>query len=115
MTTGNGAGTESGGAAAPTEIERALAGAVAGGGGDAVVELLARTRLDPLLVARLHADIPGWTAPLPTIRDEATRRTCVPVLTPGMLPPWHSEWVFREVSLGRAGPDLADTTCAGSR
>ncbi|MEV7294755.1 DUF1266 domain-containing protein [Streptomyces microflavus] len=98
MTTGNGAGTESGGAAAPTEIERALAGAVAGGGGDAVVELLARTRLY-VLVARLHADIPGWTAPLPTIRDEA-RRTCVPVLTPGMLPPWHSEWVFREVSLG---------------
>ncbi|BFP52270.1 DUF1266 domain-containing protein [Streptomyces griseus] len=99
MTTGNGAGTESGGAVAPTGIERALAAAVAGGSAEAVVEVLARTRLY-VLVARLHADIPGWTAPLPTIRDEATRRTCVPVLTPGVLPPWHPEWVFRAVSLG---------------
>ncbi|WP_415959367.1 DUF1266 domain-containing protein [Streptomyces sp. 021-4] len=131
MITGNGAGTEGGGAVAPaqeayrtqppayagnpaayagnppaypppappTGIERALEAAVAGGGGDAVVEVLARTRLY-VLVARLHADIPGWTAPLPTIRDEASRRICVPVLTPGMLPPWHPEWVFREVSLG---------------
>lgn len=82
----------------PTEIERALAAAVAGGSAEAVVELLARTRLY-VLVARLHADIPGWTAPLPTVRDEATRRTCVPVLTQGMLPPWHPEWVFREVGL----------------
>ncbi|GHF43196.1 hypothetical protein GCM10010504_09080 [Streptomyces griseus] len=84
---------------APTGIERALAAAVAGGSAEAVVEVLARTRLY-VLVARLHADIPGWTAPLPTIRDEATRRTCVPVLTPGVLPPWHPEWVFRAVSLG---------------
>ncbi|WSW88151.1 DUF1266 domain-containing protein [Streptomyces anulatus] len=85
--------------APPTEIERALSAAVAGGGDDAVVELLARTRLY-VLVARLHADIPGWTAPLPAIRDEASGRTCVPVLTQGMLPPWHPEWVFREVSIG---------------
>ncbi|MFD8059562.1 DUF1266 domain-containing protein [Streptomyces cyaneofuscatus] len=131
MTTGNGAGTEGGGAVAspheayrtqppayagnpaahagnppmypppvpPTGIERALEAAVASGDGGAVVEVLARTRLY-VLVARLHADIPGWTAPLPTIRDEASRRTCVPVLTPGMLPPWHPEWVFREVNLG---------------
>ncbi|MFJ9568419.1 DUF1266 domain-containing protein [Streptomyces bacillaris] len=109
MTTGNGAVTGSGtavAAAPPTGIERALSAAVAGGsgagrggGGDAVVEVLARTRLY-VLVARLHADIPGWTAPLPTIRDGATRRTCVPVLTPGMVPPWHPEWVFRAVSLG---------------
>ncbi|WP_443334403.1 DUF1266 domain-containing protein [Streptomyces sp. MMBL 11-1] len=130
MTTGNGAETESGRAVAaarggygpepspygrpaphppghpppppsapPTEIERALSAAVAGGSADAVVELLARTRLY-VLVARLHADIPGWTAPLPAIRDEASGRTCVPVLTQGMLPPWHPEWVFREVSIG---------------
>ncbi|MFJ1801986.1 DUF1266 domain-containing protein [Streptomyces sp. NPDC088180] len=85
--------------APPTEIERALSAAVAGGSADAVVELLARTRLY-VLVARLHADVPGWTAPLPAIRDEASGRTCVPVLTQGMLPPWHPEWVFREVSLG---------------
>ncbi|MFD5343685.1 DUF1266 domain-containing protein [Streptomyces anulatus] len=99
METGNGAGTAGGTAVAPTEIERALSAAVAGGGADAVVELLARTRLY-VLVARLHADIPGWTAPLPAIRDEASGRTCVPVLTQGMLPPWHPEWVFREVSIG---------------
>ncbi|MFJ6613800.1 DUF1266 domain-containing protein [Streptomyces sp. NPDC091289] len=99
MTTGNGTETESGKAVAPTGIERALSAAVAGGGADAVVELLARTRLY-VLVARLHADIPGWTAPLPTIRDETSRRTCVPVLTQGVLPPWHPEWVFREVSIG---------------
>ncbi|MEV6438017.1 DUF1266 domain-containing protein [Streptomyces anulatus] len=80
-------------------MERALSAAVAGGGADAVVELLARTRLY-VLVARLHADIPGWTAPLPAIRDEVSGRTCVPVLTQGMLPPWHPEWVFREVSIG---------------
>ncbi|MFJ2438175.1 DUF1266 domain-containing protein [Streptomyces anulatus] len=99
MRTGNGAGTGGGTAVAPTEIERALSAAVAGGGADAVVELLARTRLY-VLVARLHADIPGWTAPLPAIRDEVSGRTCVPVLTQGMLPPWHPEWVFREVSIG---------------
>ncbi|MFE7452749.1 DUF1266 domain-containing protein [Streptomyces griseus] len=99
MRTGNGAGTAGGTAVAPTEIERALSAAVAGGEADAVVELLARTRLY-VLVARLHADIPGWTAPLPAIRDEASGRSCVPVLTQGMLPPWHPEWVFREVSLG---------------
>ncbi|MGW8490591.1 DUF1266 domain-containing protein [Streptomyces sp. NPDC055886] len=99
MTTGSWATAVGGGAVAPTEIERALSAAVAGGSADAVVELLARTRLY-VLVARLHADIPGWTAPLSTIRDEASRRACVPVLTPGMLPPWHPEWVFREVSLG---------------
>ncbi|MFE7140646.1 DUF1266 domain-containing protein [Streptomyces sp. NPDC057644] len=99
MTTGSWATAVGGGAVAPTEIERALSAAVAGGSADAVVELLARTRLY-VLVARLHADIPGWTAPLSTIRDEASRRTCVPVLTPGMLPPWHPEWVFREVGLG---------------
>nr|WP_228924147.1 DUF1266 domain-containing protein [Streptomyces sp. DH7] len=80
-------------------MERALSAAVAGGTADAVVELLARTRLY-VLVARLHADVPGWTAPLPAIRDEVSGRTCVPVLTQGMLPPWHPEWVFREVSLG---------------
>ncbi|MET8729212.1 DUF1266 domain-containing protein [Streptomyces parvus] len=100
MTTGNRAGTGAVGTVPPpTEIERALSAAVGAGGADTVVELLARTRLY-VLVARLHADIPGWTAPLPTIRDEATRRTCVPVLTQGMLPPWHPEWVFREVGLG---------------
>ncbi|WP_373558743.1 DUF1266 domain-containing protein [Streptomyces sp. WZ.A104] len=85
--------------APPTEAERELSAAVAGGSAEAVLDVLARTRLY-VLVPRLHADIPDWTPPLPTFRDEATRRICVPVLTPGMLPPWHPEWVFREVGLG---------------
>ncbi|MET8880212.1 hypothetical protein [Streptomyces rubiginosohelvolus] len=64
MTTGNGAGTGGVCAVPPTEIERALSAAVGAGSADSVVELLARTRLY-VLVARLHADIPGWTVPLP--------------------------------------------------
>ncbi|MDQ0986951.1 DUF1266 domain-containing protein [Streptomyces sp. V2I9] len=84
---------------APTEVERELAAALAGGGQDAVLDVLARTRLY-VLVPRLHADVPDWTAPLPTFRDAASRRICVPVLTPGLLPPWHPEWVFRAVDLG---------------
>ncbi len=84
---------------APTEVERELAAASAGGDQDAVLDVLARTRLY-VLVPRMHADVPDWTAPLPTFRDPASRRTCVPVLTPGLLPPWHPEWVFRAVDLG---------------
>ncbi|MFH9609931.1 DUF1266 domain-containing protein [Streptomyces sp. NPDC017448] len=87
------------GADAPTEVERELAAALAGGGRDAVLDVLARTRLH-VLVPRLHADVPDWTAPLPTFRDGASRRICVPVLTPGLLPSWHPEWVFRAVDLG---------------
>ncbi|MEI7034617.1 DUF1266 domain-containing protein [Streptomyces pratensis] len=61
--------------------------------------MLARSRLY-VLVPRLHAGMPGWTPPLPTFRDDAVRRTAVPVLTAGLLPPWHPEWVCREVGLG---------------
>ncbi|MFE9695608.1 DUF1266 domain-containing protein [Streptomyces sp. NPDC006270] len=87
------------GHAAPTEVERELSAALAAGASEAVLNVLARTRLY-VLVPRLHADIPDWTAPLPTLRDGASRRICVPVLTPGLLPPWHPEWVFRAVGLG---------------
>ncbi|MGW7415274.1 DUF1266 domain-containing protein [Streptomyces sp. NPDC054863] len=116
-----------GGPSAPTEIERRLHAAYAphrptgsgtaaerGGEGrsshprtDEVLDILSCTRLY-LLLPRLHADTPGYAPPLPTHRDPATRRTCVPVLTPGMLPPWHPEWVFRQITLAelaRIWPD----------
>ncbi|MFJ6698136.1 DUF1266 domain-containing protein [Streptomyces sp. NPDC091272] len=117
----------------PTEIERRLhaahepardGGSGAGPGGegrranakegrngaartDAVLDVLSGTRLY-LLVPRLYADTPGYAPPLPTHRDPVTGRTCVPVLTPGVLPPWHPEWVFRQITLGelaRIWPD----------
>ncbi|MFD9032852.1 DUF1266 domain-containing protein [Streptomyces sp. NPDC059567] len=66
----------------------------------AVLDALGRTRLYVLL-ARLHADAPGYTPPLPSRRDKATRRTVVPVLTEGMLPPWHPDWVFKQTTLAR--------------
>jgi hypothetical protein len=87
----------------PTEIERQLAAA----GPDTAPDVLARTRLY-LLVPRLYADTPGYAPPLPSHRDPATGHSCVPVLTPGMLPPWHPEWVFRQIPLGelaRIWPD----------
>lgn len=63
-----------------------------------MLDVLSRSRLY-VLVARLDADTPGFTAPLPLRRDDATGRNCVSVLTPGMLPPWHADWVFRETTL----------------
>lgn len=63
-----------------------------------MLDVLSRGRLY-VLVARLDADTPGFTAPLPLRRDDATGRNCVSVLTPGMLPPWHADWVFRETTL----------------
>ncbi|MFJ1745861.1 DUF1266 domain-containing protein [Streptomyces sp. NPDC088116] len=85
---------------APTADERLLYEASTRGDGDqaAVLDVLSRSRLY-VLVARLDADTPGFTAPLPLRRDDATGRNCVSVLTPGMLPPWHAEWVFRETTL----------------
>ncbi|MFD7117305.1 DUF1266 domain-containing protein [Streptomyces sp. NPDC059922] len=84
--------------APPTETERLLYEATARDDGDAVLDVLSRSPLY-VLVARLHADTPGYTAPLPSQPDPATGRTLVPVLTPGMLAPWHPEWVFRRTTL----------------
>ncbi|MEV7421766.1 MULTISPECIES: DUF1266 domain-containing protein [unclassified Streptomyces] len=101
MTKGTGTATDTGtdtGWASPTWIESLLSEAAARGDGDGVLDALARGRLR-LLTARLHADTPGHTAALPSQRDPATGRTCVPVLTSGMVPPWHPEWVFRRTSL----------------
>ncbi|GGZ30872.1 hypothetical protein GCM10010387_25730 [Streptomyces inusitatus] len=111
MTTGT-----AGGGAPPTEIERELGAAAGGSGYPAaggrrlpVLRALSRVRLY-LLTARVHADSPGLAAPLPTRRDSATGQLSVPVLTAGMLPPWHPEWVFRETGLAelaRIWPDGA--------
>lgn len=93
--------------APPTSTERSLHEAVARGDEAGTLDVLARGRLY-VLTARLHADAPGYTAPLPSRRDKAARRTVVPVLTEGMLPPWHPEWVFRQTTLdelAQAWPD----------
>ncbi|MET9957059.1 DUF1266 domain-containing protein [Streptomyces sp. NPDC006339] len=86
--------------APPTHVERVLYEAGARGDRAAVLDALGRTRLY-VLVARLHADAPGYVPPLPSQRDEGSRRTVVPVLTEGMLPPWHPDWVFRHTTLDR--------------
>ncbi|MGW0792379.1 DUF1266 domain-containing protein [Streptomyces sp. NPDC002911] len=95
-------------AAPPTETERLLHGAAASGDRDALLDVLAGSRLF-VLVARLHADTPGFTPPLPTQPDPATPgRTCIAVLTSGMLPPWHPDWVFEATGLeelARRRPD----------
>ncbi|MEU6622082.1 DUF1266 domain-containing protein [Streptomyces litmocidini] len=86
--------------APPTRTEQLLYEAGARGDRAAVLDALGRTRLYVLL-ARLHADVPGHTPPLPRHRDKAARRTVVPVLTEGMLPPWHPDWVFEQTTLDR--------------
>ncbi|MFJ4337984.1 DUF1266 domain-containing protein [Streptomyces sp. NPDC088915] len=82
----------------PTDTERLLHEAGARGDRGAVLDALGRTRLY-VLVARLHADAPGSGTFLLHRRDKTARRTVVPVLTEGMLPPWHPDWVFRQTTL----------------
>ncbi|MFC8271470.1 DUF1266 domain-containing protein [Streptomyces sp. NPDC057271] len=86
--------------APPTYTEQLLYEAGERGDRAAVLDALGRTRLYVLL-PRLQADVPGHTPPLPSRRDKAARRTVVPVLTEGMLPPWHPEWVFRQTTIDR--------------
>ncbi|WP_329283380.1 DUF1266 domain-containing protein [Streptomyces sp. NBC_00691] len=84
----------------PTYTERLLYEAAARDDRAAVLDALGRTRLY-VLQARVHADAPGYTPPLPSRRDKAARRTVVPVLTEGMLPEWHPDWVFKQTTLPR--------------
>ncbi|WP_434599141.1 DUF1266 domain-containing protein [Streptomyces sp. A5-4] len=99
-------GTETGWAP-PTETERLLYEAKVRGDGEAELDALAGSRLYVLL-PRLDADTPGFVAPPRSQRDPASGRTCFPVLTPGLLPPWHPDWVFRQTTLAelaRGWPD----------
>lgn len=114
MTTGTGTtgtgtrGTATLPGAAPTGTERLLHDTAAAGDRDTLLDALAGSRLFAL-VARLHADTPGFTPPLPTRADPAAPgRMCVAVLTSGMLPPWHPDWVFEATGLedlARRWPD----------
>ncbi|MFF4096369.1 DUF1266 domain-containing protein [Streptomyces sp. NPDC001834] len=93
--------------APPTETERLLHEAAMAGNRDALLDALARTRLF-VLVARLHADTPGFDPPLTAQPDPASGRMCVTVLTSGALPPWHPDWVFEATGLdelARRWPD----------
>ncbi|MFF3129385.1 hypothetical protein ACFVRD_45995 [Streptomyces sp. NPDC057908] len=72
MTTGTGIDW-----APPTEAERLLQESGASGSTYAVLDALSHCRLH-VMVARLHADTPGFTAPLPSQYGPVTGRTCVP-------------------------------------
>ncbi|MFE6039976.1 DUF1266 domain-containing protein [Streptomyces sp. NPDC056452] len=97
--------------APPTETERLLHETALSGNREAMLDALARTRLF-VLVARLHADTPGFNPPLSTQPDPATPgRMCVTVLTSGALPPWHPDWVFEATDLD----ELACRWPAGAR
>ncbi|MER5361581.1 DUF1266 domain-containing protein [Streptomyces sp. NPDC002785] len=77
------------------------------GNRDAMLDTLAGSRLFAL-VARLHADTPGFNPPLAAQPDPASGRMCVTVLTSGTLPPWHPDWVFEATGLddlARRWPD----------
>ncbi|MEC4020369.1 DUF1266 domain-containing protein [Streptomyces sp. H27-D2] len=88
----------------PTDTERLLHEATARGDWEAELAALSTTRLY-LLLPRLHADTPGFTTPLTPRRDPATGKMCLPVLTPGMLPPWHPDWVFQQTTLAELADD----------
>ncbi|MEU8710420.1 DUF1266 domain-containing protein [Streptomyces sp. NPDC048565] len=95
----------------PTGTERLLHEAAVAGDRGAILKALAGSRLF-VLVARLHADTPGFTPPLPAQPDPATPgRMCVTVLTSGALPPWHPDWVFEAIGLD----DLARRWPPGAR
>ncbi|MEU3371241.1 DUF1266 domain-containing protein [Streptomyces sp. NPDC006660] len=84
--------------AAPTETEWLLHSAGLRGDMEAQLRVLAR---EVLYIAAPKAEVDAspdrvrW----PAYRD-AAGRPCKPVLTRGMLPPWHPDWVFHGVTLG---------------
>ncbi|MFD6277367.1 DUF1266 domain-containing protein [Streptomyces sp. NPDC060209] len=113
MTTGTGTtktGAPWAGWVPPTETERLLHETAPAGNREAMLDALAGSRLF-VLVARLHADTPGFDPPLAMQPDPATPgRMCVTVLTSGTLPPWHPDWVFEAIGLdelARRWPDGA--------
>ncbi|WP_393053235.1 DUF1266 domain-containing protein [Streptomyces sp. LN549] len=118
MTTGTGTtgagvpgtGAPGSGWGPPTETERLHHETAAAGNRDTMLDTLARSRLF-VLVARLHADTPGFIPPLTAQPDPVTPgRMCVTALTSGTLPPWHPDWVFEATGLdelARRWPDGA--------
>jgi hypothetical protein len=81
----------------PSETEHLLWEAGARGDVEAQLRVLAGAELyigAPKAEADARPDMVVWRPH----RDEAGRN-CRPVLTRGMLPPWHPEWVFHAVSL----------------
>lgn len=83
--------------AAPTETEWLLHSAGLRGDVMAQLRVLAREELyiaAPKAEVDARPDLIRW----PSYRD-ASGWLCKPVLTRGMLPPWHPDWVFHGVSL----------------
>ncbi|MFI6051712.1 DUF1266 domain-containing protein [Streptomyces violascens] len=83
--------------AAPTETEWLLHSAGLRGDVTAQLRVLAREELyiaAPKAEVDARPDVIRW----PAYRD-ASGWLCRPVLTRGMLPPWHPDWVFHGVSL----------------
>ncbi|MFJ8311212.1 MULTISPECIES: DUF1266 domain-containing protein [unclassified Streptomyces] len=83
--------------AAPTETEWLLHTAGLRGDVEAQLRVLAREELYiavPKAEVDARPDLVTWR----TYRD-ASGWLCKPVLTRGMLPPWHPDWVFHDVSL----------------
>ncbi|WP_053726195.1 DUF1266 domain-containing protein [Streptomyces sp. WM6378] len=83
--------------AAPTETEWLLHSAGLRGDVLAQLRVLAREELyiaAPKAEVDARPDLIRW----PSYRD-ASGWLCKPVLTRGMLPPWHPDWVFHGVSL----------------
>ncbi|MFJ1927649.1 MULTISPECIES: DUF1266 domain-containing protein [unclassified Streptomyces] len=94
-----GAGVRLSGWGPPTGTERLLHETAAAGDRDAMLDALARSTLY-VLVARLHADTPGYAPLLTAHPDPVTPgRMCVTAHTSGTLPPWHPEWVFETIDL----------------
>ncbi|MFF0739468.1 DUF1266 domain-containing protein [Streptomyces sp. NPDC004111] len=84
--------------APPSETERLLHEAGLRGDVDAQIRVLAGAELyipAPRAQVDAEPDLVRWL-PHP---DPATGRSCKPVLTRGMLPPWHPDMVFHGVSL----------------
>ncbi|MER6997415.1 DUF1266 domain-containing protein [Streptomyces sp. NPDC000410] len=82
----------------PTAVERELYEAGLRGDVEAQLRVLAAEGLfigQPRHEVDAEPDMIYWRA----VTDPATGGRCRPVLTRGMLPPWHPDWVFHEVTL----------------
>ena len=81
----------------PSVTEHLLHEAGARGDAEAQLRVLAGEELY-IVAPKAEVDADPDSITWHSCRDEAGR-SCRPVLTRGMLPPWHPEWVFHAVSL----------------